>query len=152
MAITPDGRRIYIADHYDSTVTVVRTATGSVLKRIHVAGASALAISPDGSTVYVGGSQTDPATGIPELVTIATVTNTAAAPILLGQRGGVVNAIALPPGGQQAYLALDTAVGGFVLPFRTAARTLGRPIPVAPDPVRIAIARRGGTMYVVSNP
>lgn len=54
MAMTPDGRLIYLADYYDGIVTVVRTATNTIVKRLHVNSAFSLAISPDGKTVYVG--------------------------------------------------------------------------------------------------
>jgi YVTN family beta-propeller protein len=147
MAMTPDGRLIYLADYSDSTVTVVRTATNTILKRIHVSFAFSLAVSPDGKTVYAGGA--DPNTGNPEVVTIATARNTTSRPILLGQDGGVVKTIAVTPTGRTAYFAISS-IGNFIVPMRTATRTLGTPIPVGPDPTAIAIARYGSAMYVVS--
>jgi len=144
MAMTPDGRLIYLADYYDGIVTVVRTDTNTIVRRLHVYSAFSLAISPDGKTVYAGGN--DPNTGIPEVVIIATARNTTSTPILLSQQGGVVNTIAVTPNGRTAYFAINS----FVIPMRTTTRTLGTPIPVGPDPIAIAIARHGSAMYVVN--
>jgi DNA-binding beta-propeller fold protein YncE len=148
MAMTPNGRRIYLADYYDSTVTVVRTATNTIARRIHVNFAQSLAISPDGKTVYVGCS--DPATGAPEIAVIATARDTVSRRILLGHDGGTVNAIGFTPAGRTAYAAINTTGGNFVVPISSATRTPGPPIPVGPNPSVIAIARYGSTMYVVN--
>jgi YVTN family beta-propeller protein len=56
MVMTPDGRYIYVSDYYHGVVTVIRTATNSIVKRIPVNDATALAMAPDGNTVYAGGA------------------------------------------------------------------------------------------------
>lgn len=148
-AMTPDGRLIYLTDSYDNRVTVVRTATDSILYRIPVNSASSLAVSPDGKTVFVGG--TDRSTGAPEIVTISTAGNKPSAPILLGDGYGTVNAIAFTPSGRTAYAAIGAAGGHFVVPVNTATRALGPFITVGPNPAAIAIARYGSTMYVLNS-
>jgi YVTN family beta-propeller protein len=148
MTMTPNGRFIYLADYFDGTVTVVRTATNSIVKRIHVSFAFSLAMSPDGKTVYAGGA--NPITGIPEIVTIATASNKAAAPILFGQDGGVIDTIAITPDGRTVYFTVSST-GNFIVPLHTATKTLGPPIRVGPDPMAIAIARHGSIMYVVNS-
>lgn len=148
MAMTANGRFIYLADYLDNTVTVVRTATDSIVKRIQVSGAFSLTTSPDGKTVYAGGA--DPSTGIPEVVTIATASNSASTPILIGRDGGVITTIAVTPDGRTAYFAI-ISTSNVVVPMNTATRALGPPIPVGPRPMAIAIARHGSIMYVVDS-
>jgi YVTN family beta-propeller protein len=149
MAVTPDGRFIWLTDPVHDVVTVVRTATDRVVKRIRVLSFPwSLAITPDGKTVFVGAS--DPATGIAEVVPIATATGTAGAPILLGPDGGTVNAIAFTPDGRTAYLAVSS-ITGEVIPMSTSTRTLGTPVPVGPNPTVIVIARTRPVMYVLSS-
>ena len=147
MLMTPDGRFIYVSDYYHGIVTVVRTATNSIVTRITVNDAMALAMAPDGKTVYAGGA--DPVTGAGEVTPVSTATNTAGAPIMVSPDGDVT-AIAVTPGGTTAYAAL-----GFndeVVPIDTATRDAQTPIPVGVHPALLAVTRDGSTLYVVNSP
>ena len=54
MAMTPDGKTIYVANLGSGTVTPVSTATNTAGQPIKVGSQpSAIAITPDGKTVYV---------------------------------------------------------------------------------------------------
>ena len=53
--ISPDGKRAYVTNFGDHTVSVVDTITNSVSATVDVPGyPEAVAISPDGERVYVG--------------------------------------------------------------------------------------------------
>jgi YVTN family beta-propeller protein len=149
MAMTPDGRLLYLANPGDNTVTVVKTTTNTILSRVRVNLAWSLAISPDGKTVYVGCA--DQLTGDPEVVTIATATNQPSSPVLLDQsNSGTVDAVAVGPDGRTAYFGIST-IGGFVVPMNTATRTLRAPVPVAPEPTAVAIGQHGSTVWIISS-
>lgn len=54
VALSPDGARAYVTNSTDRTVSVVDTATGTLVKSVAVGGsASAVALSPDGSRAYI---------------------------------------------------------------------------------------------------
>ena len=65
LAVTPDGRRVYVGNSYSNTVSVIDTADDTVIATIPVgsndpyAGGSypqGVAVSPDGRKVYVANS------------------------------------------------------------------------------------------------
>jgi YVTN family beta-propeller protein len=73
----PDGKRLYMGEQLANTVTAIRTATSSVLSNIKVRNEiTGLAITPDGSTVYV-------LNGATSLTPIRTATNKAGTAIAL---------------------------------------------------------------------
>jgi hyaluronoglucosaminidase len=54
LAVTPDGRTLYVANIDDNTVTPVTVATGRPGGAIRAGhGPQALAVTPDGRTLYV---------------------------------------------------------------------------------------------------
>jgi YVTN family beta-propeller protein len=109
----PDGKTAYVLSGTvlgggSGTVTPIRTATSTALKPIAVGqDPRALAITPDGTTIYVTNYQSGTVTPI------RTATNTALAPIRVG---GNPWAIAIAPTGKTAYVA-DTQPGT-VTPIR----------------------------------
>ena len=146
MVMSPDGRYIYISDYYHSIVTVIRTSTNSIVKRIPVNYAMALAMAPDGKTLYAGAAA--PGTGTGEVIPISTASNTAGAPITVSPDGDVT-AIAVTPDGSAVYAAL-----GFndeVVPIDIATQTAQTPIPVGVHPALLALAK-DGTLFVVNSP
>jgi YVTN family beta-propeller protein len=54
VALTPDGSRAYVTNHYSSTVSVIDTATNTVTATVSVGtGLGGVAVTPDGSRAYV---------------------------------------------------------------------------------------------------
>ena len=54
MAITPDGTRVYVTNGNDSTVSVIDTASKTVVATVGVGFLPAgVAITPDGTRAYV---------------------------------------------------------------------------------------------------
>lgn len=153
MAITPNGKTLYVGDWDSGTVTPIRTATNTAGKPIKT-GANpslvAMAATPNGKTVYVVNQ--GPGTVTP----INTATNTAGPNIKVGVTPG---AIVITPNGKTAYV-LNLAEGvpgkGTVTPINTAANTAGKPIAIKgasfPDTLNLmVISPSGKTIYAVAN-
>jgi DNA-binding beta-propeller fold protein YncE len=151
--ITPNGRTGYVADLGSDTVTPFSTATGRPGKAITVgaelgaqASTAAIAITPNGKTLYVGTNSN--AFGEDDAVTpVSTATNRPGKAIRVGQG---IDVIAITPNGTTAYVASFNA--GTVTPIRLATNTAGRPIGVGTDlgPMAMAITPNGKTAYVGS--
>jgi YVTN family beta-propeller protein len=154
MAITPNGRTLYVGDWDSGTVTPIRTASNTAGKPIKT-GANpfsvAMAATPNGKTVYVVNSQ--PAGTV---TPIDTATNTAGTNIKVGAWPG---AIVITPNGKTAYV-LNLAQGvpgkGSVTPISTATNTTGKPITIKgasfPDTLNLlVISPSGKTIYAVAN-
>jgi YVTN family beta-propeller protein len=79
MAVTPNGRTLYVLNSGGDTVTPIRIATNTAGASILVPHEPfTLAITPDGKTLYVTG-------GANLLTPIHTSTNQAGTPIVVGQ-------------------------------------------------------------------
>jgi YVTN family beta-propeller protein len=108
LAVTPDGARVYVTG---VTVSVIDTNTNAVVATVPVSG-SAVAITPDGTRVYVANGLT--------LSIIDTGTNTVMDTI---STGSFVGGVAITPDGKRVYLTnnadstitvLDTAANAVV--------------------------------------
>jgi DNA-binding beta-propeller fold protein YncE len=163
MAITPDGKTLYVAMFYPSGpsyVTAIATATDRISKRIKVpTAATAIVAAPDGKTVYVIGRPPTPPRTSPspqdqriEVTPIATATNRPGKPIIVGRGSvGIDTAVAMTPDGRTLYIP-DSAPDG-VIPFSTVTNTPGKLIGFGAAIVQqIAIAPDGSTAYVLSWP
>jgi len=57
VGVSPDGSRVYVANRSSSTVSVIDTATNSVIGTVKVGkGPRAVVITPDGSRAYAANS------------------------------------------------------------------------------------------------
>jgi YVTN family beta-propeller protein len=139
LAITPDGKTIYVTNYQSGTVTPIRTATNTALAPIKVDGNPwAIAITPDGKTAYVANLQSGTVTPI------RTATNTALTPIKVGRDPWP---IAITPDGSTAYVL--NGGSGTVTPIRTATNTALAPINVPEGSFNMAITPDGTTIYVL---
>ena len=149
----PDGKTAYVLSSTvlgggSGTVTPIRTASNTALKPIAVGqDPRALAITPDGTTIYVTNYESGTVTPI------RTATNTALAPINVPE--GSFN-MAITPDGTTIYV-LDLGSSqhkqGLVIPIRTATNTALRPItigPAWPFVITIAITPDSKTAYVTN--
>jgi len=152
MAITPDGRMLYLPDVETASIIPVNTVTGSAGKPIPVGSAPvAVVMSPDGSTAY--------ALGISGTVTaISTVAGTAGKPINLHQPGyaqseSSLNSqpIVISPDGSTLYVLYMGP--DLLLPVHTATDKVGRPIKLGREQfgaAGIAFSPDGSTAYVAN--
>jgi len=100
VAITPDGTRAYVTNPDSNSVSVIDTATNSVVATIAVGGFG-VAITPDGTRAYVAGG------GFNTVAVIDTTTNSVVATIPVGQNpppGGNPFGVAITPDGARAYV------------------------------------------------
>ncbi len=164
IAISPDGRTAYVANmgtsHTDRgrmvvaddyTVTPIDTSTNRPGRSIYVGpGPGAVAVSPDGNTLYVALTGT-PGTPSYDVVPVDLRTRKIARAIHVGV---APMAIAITPDGKTAYVA-DTGwpqiKGDTVTPIDIATGRAGNPIRVGDAPFSIAITPDGETAYVVNN-
>src|SRR5271166_6150247 len=115
LVATPDGKTLYVSnggigETIGHTVTVISTVSNTAIKTINVGrGAGAIAITPNGKTVYVLGGMSNTVTPI------RTATNTGLKPIKVGTQPWE---IAISPDGKTAY-----AAGAVLTPIRTATNT-----------------------------
>jgi YVTN family beta-propeller protein len=142
MAITPDGRTLYVASDAAGTVTPIRTATWRALRPIRVGKQpGAIAVTPDGKTAYVKSETTNVVTPI------RTATNTALRPIRFGNPGSYPDpeAIAIPPRGKTVYVL----GGGHVTPIATATNRARKPIRVDQGAALLVITPNGSRLYAI---
>jgi YVTN family beta-propeller protein len=152
MAITPNGKTLYVGDWDSGTVTPIRTATNTAGKPIKT-GANpfsvAMAVTPNGKTVYVVNEEPHGT-----VTPINTATNTAGANIKVGVTPA---AIVITPDGKTAYV-LNLAEGELgkatVTPIDTATDTAGKPIALKgaafPDDLNLLLNTScGKTIYAI---
>jgi YVTN family beta-propeller protein len=163
IAITPDGKTVYVANINSGTVTPIDTATNTAGEPIEVGvRPRAIAVTPDGKIAYVVNQsrpQPSPWPSYPPdergtVTPIDTATNTPGEPIDVGNEPF---AIAVTPDGKTVYVANTWENTGrlasgqsTVTPIATATNTPGPPIPVGSGPWAFAITPDGKTAYVIN--
>jgi hyaluronoglucosaminidase len=126
---------VYVASQGSNTVTPISAATNKPGRPIPLPPGgytTAMAITPDGKTVYVGDSTPDPELGY--VTPISTATNKALPAI---QIVGSPGQIAFTPDGRTGYV---TTGSNTVIPFSTATNKAGRDIRVGNLPMFVVIA------------
>jgi YVTN family beta-propeller protein len=141
-AVTPDGTRVYVTNNGSNNVSVLDTATTTVVATVPVGtGPAGVAVTPDGTRVYVNNNQSN------NVSVIDTATNTVVATVPVGNGPYYV---AITPDGTRAYVTnlnssdvsvIDTAtntvvatVGGAFFPSDAVA---------TPDGTRVYVASAG---------
>lgn len=147
IAITPDGTRAYVLG--SNEVDVIDTATNAVVQSITVSSSVSfspvqrIAMSPDGSTVYIGGGTQ------PLVQAIATSSNSVVATIPLSGVG-LVPGLAISPDGGRVYVSALGSVSGLRI-IDTATNTLEPgTITVNSTPFALAFTPDGAFVYVTN--
>jgi YVTN family beta-propeller protein len=151
LAISPDGRKFYVADRGNSTVRLIRGSTLAVLQTVNVGGpARSIVASPDGKRVYVA------VAGLGVRVLDAAnlfIYHTAILDINDGGRDNP-QGLAISPDGRTLVVS-DGKVGGMASIYAIAGDTLvaGVPftVPVATQaPLGVAFSPTGAQVYVAA--
>ncbi len=141
MAITPNGRTVYVSGDEPNAVIPVSAVTHKVGKPIEFGRKvpMEMLITPNGKTVYVlpdGGG---------EIIPIATATNTLEKPIKTGEGVGGPFQMAITPDGKTLYTAsskIPFTGPSYVVPIATATNKPGKPIKI----------QNGTTVALLMNP
>ena len=140
--LSPSGQEAYVADPIAGTITPVNLATGTPGTPITTGALTgtppALAITPDGGTLYVG----EDLPGGSGIDAIDTATGTAAPPVRMA--GNWFNALQFAPGSTTLWAALSN---GFIDRFDTATGTVLPPIHIRGDPATLAVPPRGRDVF-----
>jgi YVTN family beta-propeller protein len=134
------GTKIYVANASGNSISVIDRTTGAV-KKISVAGSpKALALSSDGTRVYVGAKN--------KVSVINTVTDTVAGTVTLN--GGQIYGIEFSPDGKRAYVANSGSGTISVLDATKAVPSVVATITVGREPRGIAVSADGTRAYVTN--
>src|SRR6266446_3404301 len=151
------AQNAYITNFHGNTVSVIATATNTVVGLPIPVGTLPLgvAVTPDGSTVYVANSGDGSVNGTVSVIATATNTVTATIPV-----GNLPVGVAVTPDGSKVYVAnevdstvsvIDTATNTVVgLPIRVGNRYSPLGIAVTPDGSKVYVANeRSNTVSVI---
>jgi len=139
MAITPDGKTVYVACAAANAVIPVHTRSLALGRPIRVSYPSDIAVTANGRTVYVANGDRD------TITPINSARGKAGRPIKVG---GFPAAIAITPDGKTVYVV---TTNDLVTPVRTATNAPGKPIRVA-GAFAIAITPDSATALVLCVP
>ena len=154
VAVTPDGKTVYVTNQGDGTVSVINTATDTVIGSAIDVGCpiancgrkttnipSGIAVTPDGSKVYVGNL------GAPGYASvIATASNT----VTTINTKKATTGVAVKPDGSKVYLG---SLNGQVLAIDVATNSLGHgsTIGVGSGSEGVAVTPDGSKVYVADS-
>jgi len=142
VACSPDGKTLYVSNHTALELAIMASDTGEVLKRIELSGRPAgLALSPDGSQVYVACAAPD---GVVAIVDAAKGELSGAVPV-----GHTPTALALSPDGKRLYCCnrFDNTVS--VIDVETATEI--KRFDVLREPVAAVVTKDGKTLLVAQH-
>ena len=155
VVVLPDSRSLdvltYPVGDVPGQLVPVTVATGAVGRRLAVGRtAAAMALAPDGRTVYVlrSGEQSVGPSGVPtfqppgSVLPVDTATGTARREIALST---LADSIAVTPDGRTAYVTTTDSV----TPIDTATGTAGAPIALPGDAIGLTINPDGRAAYVL---
>lgn len=136
--LSPDGRRLYVADRSAQTISVVDTVAQKTIANVPVGHApSGIAITPDGKTLWVANSDDN------TIQAVDTATLRAAKPIAVGVHP---RQVAIAPHGDAIYVTNQGSNTVMRIDPRTNA--IAATIATGANPAGIAIAPDGKTAYV----
>ena len=144
LAVSSDGQRVFVANALDKTVSVINTATNTVIATVPIAdpsslGVTTVAVTPDGELVYVVGVTSN------NVWVIDTATNTVSAPISVSN--GPIGRVAVSPDGSVVYV---TNLGSnTVSAISTVTNTVIKTISVGNGPIGVAVS--SSRLYVTNS-
>ena len=140
VAVRGDQSLVYVANNVDGSVSVIDTATNTVVASIAVGSSPlGLAVSADGTRVYVAN----------EISTYISVIDTASNTVTTIGIGSPSFDVAFSPDGTRAY-ATNNSVGSTVSVINTATNTVETTINVGAGPTDVVFSPDGARAYVTN--
>lgn len=142
IAITPNGRRLYVTNAADGTVSVIDTKTNTVLDTIGGPGTAQVpAVTPNGEYVYVVFGDLD------AVLVIDTASDAVKATIQWNTLTSCsAFGVAIAPDGRRAYVTCTESNNISVID--TATNTIVNTIPLNESPFAVAVGPYGRRLYV----
>ncbi|WP_235780763.1 bifunctional YncE family protein/alkaline phosphatase family protein [Sinomonas notoginsengisoli] len=149
LAVTPDGRRLVVADQLGNAVSVVDTATGEVQTAPAGSKPFAVALSPNGKTAYVTNQGASD-------VSVVDVSGAQPAVVRTFGVGLHPNKATISSDGSRLYVAngdedsvsaVDTATGD----AKTISLSPYADAPVGTNPTGLALDEKGGRLFVANS-
>lgn len=150
VAISPDGRKAYVLNKVDGTISMLNTATNRVIISLPVhptltVPAQAVAVSPDGRRVYVAGGTNSIAVldaaniGLRDTIPVNAIGGTEPNP----------QGLAVSPDGRLLYVS-DNRDGGAVTVLDIATKTVVTSVSMGPGtmPLGVAVSPDGQRAYL----
>jgi YVTN family beta-propeller protein len=148
VAVSPDGKTIYVADEDDDSVEIIDALTHAVTVVDGFSSPQGIAVSPDGSTVYVANSSSNT---LDVMTNINTSQQTyTIMPIAVGQ---YPLGVAVSPDGSTVYVANnDEDTLSVITDINVSGNTFSHTnVPVGVRPTDVAVSPDGSTIYVTNN-
>jgi YVTN family beta-propeller protein len=142
LAITPNGRTLYVVNENDDSITAIDTVSNQPIATIPIEGEpQVIAIAPNGAYAYVAVFNPD------RILVLDTQTNQIVGPpIVVGEDPW---GIAFSPDGTTAFVVNEADNDVSVIDTATR-QVVGAPIPVGANPYVDAISPDGKTLYVTN--
>jgi YVTN family beta-propeller protein len=138
----PAGLNVYIANNGDNTVSVINTATNTVVATVPVGnGPNSVAITPSGSTAYVANNDGT-------VSVISTATNNVIATLPVGG-GAPAQGVAVSPNGAIVYVGNTSS--NTISVINTATNTVVATVAAGTDPNGVVFSPSGALAYVVND-
>ncbi len=138
--VTPNGAFVYVANQEDDTVSVISTATNTVVATINVGDAPLQpVVTPNGAFVYVTIFEED------IVQVISTATNTIVDTVMVGDEPGGID---VTPNGAFIYVSNQNDNTVFVI--QTSDNTEIDTITVGTGPVNMEVSPNGAFVYVAN--
>ena len=125
VAVSPDGTKVYVTNYESNNVSVIDTATNTVISTVDVgARPGGIAVSPDGTKVYVTNEFSS------NVSVIDTATNAVIATVDVGNS---LWGVAVSPDGSKVYVANENS--NTVSVIDTATNTITATVEVGSGPI-----------------
>ena len=141
VSVSSDGRKVYVANEGNNTVSVINTSTNTVTATIPVGSVPlGVSVSPNGSKVYVTNY------GLNTVSVIDTATNAVTATITVGTSP---EGVSVSPDGSKVYVANNNSASVSVI--NTSTNTVTSTITVGTQPYGISVSPDGSKVYVTNS-